>query len=100
MRRPLAPLLLALLAVEPGEFLSKAQHISWVAGHPLASKHESHFETLQVRLYGDVGIATGIVAGSDGSDRASRTLFTDVLAFRNGRWQAVHAQETRLSPQP
>ena len=87
-------------AVEPGEFLSKKQHISWNVKHPLPPNHAGRFEKLQVRLYGDVGIASGIVASSDGADRASRTLFTDVFAFRNGRWQAVHAQETNLSPKP
>ena len=87
-------------AVEPGEFLTKEQHISWNAKHPLPPNHRANFETLQVRLYGDVGIASGIVASSDGSDHAARTLFTDVFAFRNGRWQAVHAQETTLSPKP
>jgi hypothetical protein len=49
-----------------------------------------------VRLYGDVGIASGIVASSDGGDRATRTLFTDVFAYRHGRWQAMHAQETSI----
>jgi uncharacterized protein DUF4440 len=87
-------------AVEPGQFLTKEQHISWNAQHPLSPDHEAHFEKLQVRLYGDVGIASGIVSSSDGEDHVARSLFTDVFAFRNGRWQAVHAQETRLPPKP
>jgi uncharacterized protein DUF4440 len=87
-------------AVEPGEFLTKEQHISWNAKHPLPPNHRASFEKLQVRLYGDFGIASGIVSSSDGGDHVSRTLFTDVFAFRNGRWQAVHAQETTLSPKP
>jgi uncharacterized protein DUF4440 len=87
-------------AVEPGEFLTREEHISWNVKHPLAPNHKARFEKLQVRLYGEVGIASGIVASSDGSDHVARTLFTDVFAFRNGRWQAVHAQETSLSPKP
>jgi hypothetical protein len=89
-----------LHAVTPGEFLTKEQHISWNVKHPLPLNHTARFEKLQVRLYGDVGIASGIVASRDGADHVSRTLFTDVFAFRNGRWQAVHAQETNLSPKP
>lgn len=87
-------------AVEPGEFLTKEQHISWNAKHPLAANHKARFEKLQVKLYGDVGIASGIVASSEGADHVARTLFTDIFAFRNGRWQAVHAQETNLLPKP
>jgi ketosteroid isomerase-like protein len=87
-------------AVAPGEFLTKQQHISWNAKHPLPPNHQARFEKLQVRLYGDVGIASGIVASSGGAEHGSRTLFTDVFAFRNGRWQAVHAQETSLPSAP
>jgi hypothetical protein len=87
-------------AVEPGEFLTKEQHISWNAKHPLPPNHKARFEKLQVQLYGDVGIASGIVASSEGAEHVARTLFTDVFAFRNGRWQAVHAQETSLPSTP
>jgi Domain of unknown function (DUF4440) len=87
-------------AVVPGQFLTKRQHIAWNVRHPLPPSHRAHFERLQVQLYGDVAVASGIVASSDGTDHVSRTLFTDVFAFRNGRWQAVHAQETSLPPGP
>lgn len=51
-----------------------------------------HFEDLHVRVYGEVGIVNGmVVATRVGSTR--RTLFTDVFAYRDGRWQAVSAQE-------
>ena len=86
--------------MEPGEFLTKEQHIAWNAKHPLPPNHTARFERLQVRLYGNVGIASGIVASSDGGDHVARSLFTDVFAFRDGRWQAVHAQETSLTPVP
>jgi hypothetical protein len=89
-----------LHAVEPGRFLTKRQHISWNVRHPLPPNHEAHFEKLQVQLYGDAAVASGIVVSSDGVDHVARTLFTDVFAFRNGRWQAVHAQETSLPSEP
>lgn len=82
--------------IESGAFLTKARHIEWCANNPLPANHRSYFEKLQVRVIGDIGIASGIVASSDGSARPSRTVFTDVFAFRNGSWQAVHAQETRM----
>jgi len=85
-------------AVEPGRFLSKRQHIAWNVRHPLPPNHQAHFERLQVQLYGDAAVASGIVASSDGAGHGARSLFTDVFAFRNGRWQAVHAQETSLPP--
>jgi hypothetical protein len=86
--------------IESGPFLTKAQHIAWCEQNPLPANHRSHFERLQVRLYGDVGIASGIVSNSSGGARPTRTAFTDVFAFRNGRWQAVNAQETRMTRGP
>jgi len=95
LERILAPDFLHV--IESGSFLTKAQHIAWCEANPLPANHRAHFEKLQVHLFGNVGIATGIVASSEGAARASRTVFTDVFAFRNGRWQAVHAQETRMA---
>ena len=82
--------------IESGAFLTKTQHIAWCVAHPLPATRKAHFEKLQVRFVGDIGIASGIVSSSEGSARASRSVFTDVFAFRRGRWQAVHAQETRM----
>ncbi|HMI59099.1 MAG TPA: nuclear transport factor 2 family protein [Gemmatimonadaceae bacterium] len=82
--------------IESGAFLTKAQHIAWCVAHPLPASHKAHFEKLQVRFVGDIGIASGIVSSSEGKARASRSVFTDVFAFRGGRWQAVLAQETRM----
>jgi predicted GNAT superfamily acetyltransferase len=50
-----------------------------------------------VRVYGDCGIVNGIVVASDehGQD-LDRTIFTDVFAYREGRWQAVNAQENHM----
>ena len=78
------------------DFLTKAEHISWSAQHPRPANLKSRFEKLEVRIYGDAAIASGIVATSDGDKETSRTIFTDIFAYRSGRWQAVHAQETRV----
>jgi metallo-beta-lactamase class B len=58
-----------------------------------------HFENTRVRFYGDVAIATGAVvteyAPVTSAENPTRTvIFTDVLAWRDRRWQAVSSQET------
>lgn len=88
--------------VLPNGFISKQQHIAFVQAHPQQKLLKRQFEQLRVRVYGSVAIANGIVAelpakaAKDGP--ALKTLFTDVFAFRSGRWQAVNAQETPMSP--
>jgi hypothetical protein len=38
-----------------------------------------------------------MVAASDGGGKElDRSVFTDVFAYREGRWQAVNAQENRV----
>jgi hypothetical protein len=44
-----------------------------------------------------VGIVNGTVITSDGHGKeVDRTVFTDVFAYHDGRWQAVNAQENRV----
>ena len=50
-------------------------------------------------MYGDVGIVNGIVVTSDENGKQlDRTIFTDVFAWREGRWQAINAQENKVEP--
>lgn len=81
--------------VPSGDFLSKARHIDWMTKHPPPSNLRFDFDRLDVRVYGDTGIANGSVVtkDSDGKEIA-RNLFTDVFVYRDGRWQAVNGQET------
>ena len=59
--------------------------------HPAPErKPERHFEGMHVRVYGAVGIVNGIVVETGALVR--RTLFTDVFAYREGKWQAVPRQ--------
>lgn len=87
--------------VPAGLFLTKQQHIDWSVRHPQPSGRKAEFEQLNVRLYGDTAIATGIVNNTDlsGGD-ARRSIFTDVFAYRGGRWQAVNAQENGVVGMP
>lgn len=81
--------------VVPEGMISKQEHIAFVRTHAQPHLAEHKFNKLEVRVYGNVAIANGIVvAVPAGGGTPQRTLFTDVFAFRKGRWQAVNAQET------
>ena len=80
-----------------GEFVTKAQHIAFSSAHPLPANRKQHLDQLRVRVYGDAGIVNGIVVTSDEEGReVDRTIFTDVFVKRDGRWQAVNAQENAV----
>jgi Domain of unknown function (DUF4440) len=75
-------------------FLDKQEHIDWVVKHPQPKDRHTKFDKLNVRLYGDMGIVNGSVIATDESGKElDHTMFTDVFIFRDGRWQAVNAQE-------
>lgn len=81
--------------VVPVGIISKQENIGFVRSHPKTFPGKHKFERLQVRVYGSVAIANGIVLAEPvGQGAEQRTIFTDVFVFRNGRWQAVNAQET------
>lgn len=77
--------------VPSGDFVTKTEHIAWVVARPRPAGRAPLFSGLRVRIYGDIAIATGsVVNGGD------RTVFTDVFARRDGRWQAINAQENAV----
>src|SRR4051794_16904755 len=58
---------------------------------------------LQVNVYGDVAVETGQLVSNatrDGRDSSGTFRFTRVWVNRNGRWQTVAFQETRIVPKP
>ena len=81
------------LHVVPGEIITKEQHLGFLREHPASGQRpRKRFEDLHVRVYGEAGIVNGAVIET--TDRGERkTLFTDVFAYRDGKWQAVSAQE-------
>jgi hypothetical protein len=81
------------LHVVTAGIITKKQQLQFLREHPaLRQRAKKHFEDLHVRVYGDVGIVNGAVIETvDGTKR--KTLFTDVFAYRRGKWQAVSAQE-------
>ena len=81
------------LHVVPGAIITKDQHLQFLREHPAGSqRREKRFEDLHVRVYGEAGLVNGVVIET--SEHGERkTLFTDVFAYRDGKWQAVSAQE-------
>ena len=52
-----------------------------------------------MRIYGTAGIVNGMVVAADNAGSVvKKTVFTDVFAYRDGRWQAVNAQENDYQP--
>jgi len=83
--------------IAQGFFLTKAGHIGWFSKHPPPANRKERIDQIQVRLYGNVGIVNGIVIASDEHGKEiDRTIFTDIFVYRDGRWQAVNAQENRV----
>ena len=81
-----------------GDFVTKAQHIQFSSTHLPPPTRKQRFDQMQVRVYGDVGVVNGIVLTTDEQGReVERTIFTDVFVRRNGRWEAVNAQENAVS---
>jgi len=82
------------LHVVPAGIITKDEQLSFMRKHPApGSRPGRHFEGMHVRVCGTVGIVNGIVIETGGSTLVRRTLFTDALAYRDGKWQALSAQE-------
>ena len=81
------------LHVVPGEIITKEQQLQFLREHPAGGERpKKHFEDLHVRVYGEAGIVNGAVIKTTEHGKR-KTLFTDVFAYRDGKWQAVSAQE-------
>jgi hypothetical protein len=78
--------------VLPSGFITRQQQIEYVKTHPRSPQETRSFETLTVRVYGETGIANGIVDTTNASG-THRTVFTDVFVKQDGQWKAVNAQE-------
>ena len=81
------------LHVVPNGIITKRDQLNFMREHPSPGPvPRKYFEDIHVRVYGNVGIVNGIVVEA-GTSAPHKTLFTDVFAYRDGRWQAVNAQE-------
>jgi len=78
-----------------GDFITQAHHIDWFTKHPRPANLKPRFARLEIRLYGDFGIANGAVVTSDENGKEiGRNVFSDVFIYRDGHWQAINGQET------
>ncbi len=81
-----------------GQLRTKADNIRELGNGTLVLK-TVHYDSLSVRMYGDMAILRGI-ADNTGTFRgmpfAGKLRYTRVFARRDGRWQAVAMQHTML----
>lgn len=94
--------------ISDGRMASKNAELSYLrkqkapasTQRPAAQKAHRHFEDMKARIYGDIGVVNGRTVVSDEHGTPIRkTSFTDVFLWRDGRWQAINAQETPLQKQ-
>jgi ketosteroid isomerase-like protein len=81
------------------EFVGKREMIEYARSH--GSRHPvgplAKFAEIRVSVYGQTAIARGILVTKDAEGKPTRKmLFTDVFLRRQGRWQAVSAQENNV----
>src|SRR5215469_13232568 len=86
------------LHVVPAGIITKDEQLSFMRRHPRREQGAKHFENLHVRVYGNIGIVNGAVVAA-AKEGSQKTLFTDVFAYRDGKWQAVNAQELPVGAQ-
>jgi ketosteroid isomerase-like protein len=85
---------------DAGQVSNKAQYIS--AAVDLIKVDSYTVDDTVPRIYVDTGIVTGRWTGRmsiEGKDASGAFRFTDVFVRRDGRWQVVASQDTRL-PEP
>ena len=80
------------LHVVPVGIITRKEQLDFMRKHPSHGQSSKHFEDMHVRVYGNVAIVNGMVVAISGRG-THKTLFTDVFVYREGKWQAVSAQE-------
>jgi hypothetical protein len=82
-----------------GTVLNKSQALEGLASDS-GSLETTVLRDMKVRVYGNTAIITGTdVEKSEyhGQDSSGKYLWTDVFVLRNGLWQAVSSQSTKLA---
>ncbi len=92
----------AVMTYGNGKVGNKSEAIAEIKA-PADASYSLTSDDVQVRLYGDTAIVTGRVTEKgifNGRSLNSQSRYTDVWVRRNGRWQVVAAQNTRLPQGP
>ncbi|HXG91649.1 MAG TPA: nuclear transport factor 2 family protein [Blastocatellia bacterium] len=83
-----------------GRVLTKADEVaSMKTPAPAGPRPALSTEDTRVRVYGDTAVVTGVLIQkmtNNGHETTIRERYTDVYVKRNGRWQAVASQLTRI----
>lgn len=82
-----------------GTVLTKAQALKGINSDS-ASLESTVLGDMKVRVYGNAAIVTGTDTEKGeyhGKDSSGKYLWTDVFVLRDGRWQAVSSQSTKLA---
>ncbi len=83
-----------------GHMLTKSEVLKEAFGSQDRQVESAVVDEVRVRRIGEVAIVTGrsVISGSYRGNRATVTQrFTDVFAQRDGRWQVVASQGTRVT---
>lgn len=86
-------------APDSGYFVTKSQLLSFYRSHLSAQDpNAKHMEGLTVTVYDSTALARGTLITADPKGQViSKLLFTDVFVRRQGKWQAVSAQENKVT---
>ena len=81
-----------------GTVLNKAQALTGISSNS-GSLESTVLRDIKVRVYGNTAVVTGTDTerGEYHGKDSGKYLWTDVFVRRNGRWQAVSSQSTKLT---
>jgi hypothetical protein len=87
--------------VLPQGLITRDEQLAFMRAHPAPDDGAARrFQDLRVRVFGTAAVATGIVVATTADGTTQKTAFSDVFAYRDGRWRAVNAQETPMPAPP
>ena len=92
----------AVMTYGNGKVGNKSEAIAEIKA-PADASYSLTSDDVKVRVYGDTAIVTGRVTEKgtfNGRSLNSQSRYTDVWVRRNGRWQVVASQNTRLPREP
>jgi hypothetical protein len=81
-----------------GSFMNKSDYLKWVAAPDQKADH-LYEESLNVQIYGNAAVATGIyreTGTNKGKHYVLRSRFTDTWIRRGGVWQCVASHSTLI----
>ena len=86
-------------APDPSRFVDKADLLSFYRSHlSRQGPDKARIENMTVTIYGHTALARGELTTTDTGGRIiRRLLFTDIFVQRDGKWQAVSAQENPVT---